>query len=196
MFQSSGLGTSFDPTIQLVPLYLPALAPLKINRKNTFWLIIPVWLLQHCQSEKAICLISWTMIYCAWWDCECIASYSPVGCVLNTLLLSPTHRVPTILSSDDPLLYRQVIYRALGQGKELSFFDVIFYPLSLSAWNPDETQDLTFLLRYTVVLPLTDNDGVAGLDFKRMWTPMICHKFNWEKKCTAPCWHKVQPTVQ
>lgn len=100
--------------------------------------------------------------------------------VFLTLLLNPTYRASKFPLSDDLLLNTSVLHRVLGQMKELSYW--MFFFFSLAAWNPDKNKDLTFLVRYTEVPPLTNLGGVAQFNFKEMRSPLNCRKFNGEKK--------------
>lgn len=99
--------------------------------------------------------------------------------VFLTLLLNPTYRASNCLYQMIFYLIHQCFTGYLVRWRSCPFGCFFF---SLSAWNPDKNKDLTFLVRYTEVLPLTNLGGVAQLNFKEMRSPLNCRKFNGEKK--------------
>lgn len=175
---------------QSVSKYLPPLAPLKNNRNNKYWLIIPIWLFDIVRVKKQF----------VWYLCRWSRMLSGI---VNALLLICQEDVFLTLccwilpTGQQRFFHQMILYLIhewftghLVRWRSCPFWWFFF---TLSTWNPDENKDLTFLIWYTEVLPLTNLGGVAGLDFKRKWTLLMCRKFNAKKKCTTPCWHRVQP---
>lgn len=72
--------------------------------------------------------------------------------VFFTLLLNPTYRASNCLYQMIFYLIHQCFTGYLVRWRSCPFG--CFF--SLSAWNPDKNKDLTFLVRYTEVLPLTN----------------------------------------
>lgn len=118
--------------------------------------------------------------------------------MIDASMPNPTHRASKFPLSDDPLLNISMLYRVVGQIRELSFG--MFSSLSLL-----ETQTKIRIWHFSSdILTYCHSPTLGGVvqwNFKEMWTPLNYCTFNGEKKThhAAPCWHRIQPktcTVQ